>query len=109
MPALKKCPFCGDDAYIWNVSRHQYRVSCKSDCAAMPARPDCWFTSDDTAAEAWNTRADAKVENGSSHNNTRPKLPTIDEFREWADDNEDYCLEDILDYFTQQFRGYQVK
>jgi hypothetical protein len=55
---LKKCPFCGKDAYVWHISDHQFRVSCETGCVSMPDRPDMWFDSEVSAFEHWNQRSE---------------------------------------------------
>ena len=60
---LKPCPFCGGQAFIWNLgSAHGSRVSCENDCVSMPNRKDIWFTSENNAAEAWNTRTSLSID-----------------------------------------------
>lgn len=56
---LKKCPFCGNDAFIWGTV-DGYKVSCKNDCVTMPPRFDTSFTSQGEALKAWNKRQEGK-------------------------------------------------
>jgi hypothetical protein len=50
------CPFCGSEAFAWQI-REGWKVSCKSDCVTMPPRHDMWFTSIEQAVAHWNKRA----------------------------------------------------
>ena len=56
MEELKPCPFCGGEAFITSLSKHQHKVFCNNDCVTMPPRHDMWFTSYEKAIKAWNRR-----------------------------------------------------
>lgn len=58
--ALLLCPFCGSKAYLCeggnSTIKGKHKVSCEKDCVTIP--PDGrWFTSQEQAIKAWNTRA----------------------------------------------------
>jgi Lar family restriction alleviation protein len=60
---LKKCPFCGKDAYLRHrnqlatISSPQFQVFCETGCVSMPSRLDMWFDSEASAIEHWNQRS----------------------------------------------------
>ena len=57
MEELKPCPFCGSEAFFWNLGyEHGEKISCENDCVTMPPRHDVWFTNREEAIKAWNTR-----------------------------------------------------
>ena len=68
MEKLKKCPFCGSEAFIYfvggNSKFNKYKVSCKNGCVTMPPRFDMNFTSQLEALKAWNKRHDPNIEAG---------------------------------------------
>ena len=49
--ALKRCPFCGNNAYITKSSPCDYLVECGT-CAAQSAE----YPTEQAAAAAWNRR-----------------------------------------------------
>lgn len=63
---LKKCPFCGGDAEIFNTGNYWqktfYGIHCKKFCC-MQAK---FYSSEIVAAEAWNRRASDEHRNGKS-------------------------------------------
>jgi hypothetical protein len=59
MNDLKKCPFCGSDAFMW-CTKAGFKISCKEDCITMPPRVDIAFTSEEEAMKAWNQREELK-------------------------------------------------
>jgi hypothetical protein len=54
---LLPCPFCGEEANIWNAG-YGYKVSCTNEdcCVTLPHSWDRSFTSQDGAVQAWNRR-----------------------------------------------------
>jgi hypothetical protein len=60
MEALKECPFCGGEAYIWSLpgAFRGLKIGCRSDCVTMPPRFDMGFTSASAAVKAWNKRTE---------------------------------------------------
>lgn len=53
--ALLPCPFCNSAAKIWKTPNY-YGVECTAKTFACVSMPAC-FESEQTAIEAWNTRA----------------------------------------------------
>ena len=51
------CPFCGNVAYI-EKGKHGYKAACFTiRCALLPPMPHDYFTSEEEAVKAWNTRS----------------------------------------------------
>lgn len=51
------CPFCGGEAFVWEMLGKMWKVSCTKDCVSMPPRFDMGFTSEEGARKNWNHRA----------------------------------------------------
>lgn len=57
---LKKCPFCGGEAHIYQDSSREFKVVCSSCNASVPAQKSFYLAGYDdalkSAEEAWNAR-----------------------------------------------------
>lgn len=57
MEDIKRCPFCGSEAKVYEFGVNRFVVECNGGCVRMPACSSSAYTSEENAINDWNTRS----------------------------------------------------